>query len=555
MLVLAAIAALAQEPAKSSAQSQQNGSVSGTVKEERTGAPIADVTVSVYINSRFANGTIYMSPNTKEITTHTDAQGHYKLSDLPAGLYRVSARGKTILGPRGDKMVNLRPSQELTSIDFSFPAYGVITGKVLDQNKEPVPGASVYLISKQYSTGGVGYFLQGMSNADDQGDYSLKNVATGVPYLLMAAKRTLSLGFSEAPTDPKLRKQAFVPTYYPNVAEPEGAAPIALRAGERHEGVDIRLLRTPAYCIAGVLDGGTAQFIIAGSEFSGGMPAGGGMVTVTPGGKVGPDGKFRVCDLRRGTYRITAFVPPENPSAPLQFSTAQVTITDEDLTNLKLTPGLGLPIPGVVVWEGTPPDSPPESKVLISLRPLNRTPFQGESQNFMRASIPAEFSFPSVLIDDYSITASVSPPAPGVYVKNIFYGTASVLHAPLRAGSAVGNGEIRVVLARDGGSIAVKVADKDGNPVPHIRVAIMPEDVHSEAELPDRLVSGDTDQDGNYSYEVLAPGKYLVLATTMRIDRTVERIGKLWGARNQAKVVEVGPNASAQVTIEPARIE
>src|SRR5262249_7471899 len=162
------------------------------------------------------------------------------------------------------------------------------------------------------------------------------------PYLLMAAKQTLVLGFSEAPANPKLRKQAFVPTYYPNVAEPEGAAPIVLRAGERREGLDIRLLRAPAYCISGVLEGGTTHFSITRSEFSGGMPAGGGMVTVAPGGKVGPDGKFRVCDLRRGTYRITAFVMPDNPNAEPLFSAAQVSVTDEDVAALKLMPASGL---------------------------------------------------------------------------------------------------------------------------------------------------------------------------------------------------------------------
>ena len=84
---------------------------------------------------------------------------------------------------------------------------------------------------------------------------------------------------------------------------------------------------------------------------------------------------------------------------------------------------------------------------------------------------------------------------------------------------------------------------------------MMPADLNSEAALADRLVSGETDQDGSYSYEVLAPGKYLVLATTMRLDRTVERIGKLWAARGQAKTVEIGPNAKAQITIEPVKID
>jgi hypothetical protein len=112
-----------------------------------------------------------------------------------------------------------------------------------------------------------------------------------------------------------------------------------------------------------------------------------------------------------------------------------------------------------------------------------------------------------------------------------------------------------VVLAHDGGSIAVRVADKDGNPVPDIHVVILPVELQSEASLPGRLVRGETDQDGNYSHGVLAPGKYLVLATAMKIDPTFDKVQRLWRARGRAKIVELGPNGNAQVTIEPVRIE
>jgi hypothetical protein len=45
------------------------------------------------------------------------------------------------------------------------------------------------------------------------------------------------------------------------------------------------------------------------------------------------------------------------------------------------------------------------------------------------------------------------------------------------------------------------------------------------------------------------------MATTMKIDRTFDKIQLLWAARGEAKIVELGPNATAQVTIEPITIE
>ena len=555
-LTLAAVAAAAQNNGQSGSQGQQNASISGAVKDEGTGTPIAGAKISVLTHVRYSNGTTYMSPEAKEIAATTDDQGQYRLSDLPPGPYRVSAHGKNILGPRGAKMVNLRSGQDLTGINFFFPVYGVITGKVLDQNKEPVPGASVYLMSKEYATGGVvQYFYKGIANTDDQGEYTLAGVEPGVPHALMAAKSMrLMAPVSDAPANLKLRKPAFVPTYYPNVEQPEGAAPMVLRAGERREGVDIRLLRAPSYCIEGSVGAGgrniTGRFMVAGSEYNASIAYGGGMATSPPGGALTSDGKLRICGLRRGDYRLIAYYSqPDSREGPSQYGTATVTIRDEDVKDVRVMPVPGLQIPGTIVWEGAPADPPLSSKVVVSLRPLSR-PNLGEQGGFVRADVPGEFLIPNVFMDEYRVSASIN--APGVYVKDIFYGASSVLDVPIRAGSAP---DLRVVLAHDGGSIAVRVADKDGNSVPDVHVAILPAELPSEAAVPGRLVSGETDQDGNYSYGALTPGKYLVLATTMKIDHTCDKIRRLWGARGQAKTVELGPNSNAQVTIEPVRIE
>jgi hypothetical protein len=555
-VTLAVLAATAQNNTPSGSQGQQKASISGIVKDEGTGAPIAGVIVSVLTSARFSNGVIYTSPETMEIKAMTDDQGHYRLSDLVPGAYRVYARGKDILGPRGEKMVNLRSGQDLTALNFFFPAYGIITGKVLDQNKEPVPGASVYLMSKEYGVGGVvRYFYTRGTNTDDQGEYTLSGVEPGFPSFLMAAKpMEFPAAVSDAPVNPKLRKPAFMPTFYPNVEQPEGAAPIILRSGERRESVDIRLLRAPSYCIEGSVGAGSGntvgRFMVAGPEYNSGIASGGGLATAPPGGSLESDGKLRVCGLRRGNYRLIAyFSQPQSREGPSQYGTAAVTIIDEDVKDVRVMPGPGLQVPGSVVWEGSPADPPLSSKVTVLLQPLNR-PNLGERGGFVRTNVPGEFIIPNVFMDDYRVSANVN--APNVYVKDIFYGPSSVLDVPIRAGSAP---DLRVVLAHDGGSIAVRVSDKDGNSVPDIHVAILPAGLQSETALPGRLVSGQTDQEGNYSHGVLPPGRYLVMATTMKVDHNFDKIQRLWAARGQAKIVELGPSGNAQVTMEPMRID
>ena len=66
---------------------------------------------------------------------------------------------------------------------------------------------------------------------------------------------------------------------------------------------------------------------------------------------------------------------------------------------------------------------------------------------------------------------------------------------------------------------------------------------------------GQTNQLGQYTSHPLAPGKYYVAATEESFDATPDSIGRLWRARNRFQEVDLAPNVSAQVQLEPVKIE
>jgi hypothetical protein len=142
-----------------------------------------------------------------------------------------------------------------------------------------------------------------------------------------------------------------------------------------------------------------------------------------------------------------------------------------------------------------------------------------------------------------------------LYVKDITYAGASILRSPLRAGSAIGNATLRITLARDGGTINAKVADKESNPVPDSYVLIMPAEATTEAALAAALITGQTDQKGIHTTNALAPGKYLVLASTTPTDMSPECIGKLFQTRTRAQEITLAPNANLTVTLAPTAVE
>jgi hypothetical protein len=460
-------------------------------------------------------------------------------------------------GLRKLKVVTLVAGQQLDTVDFYLRAHGEISGKVLDENKEPISGMAVFLIAREYANGALRHVFAGMAQTDDRGEYRLQSVQPGRGYLILAEKRRQRIdAISDVPSDLKSRKTVPSPTYYPGALSIEGAQAIVLRAGERRQGVDIQQLRTTSYCLEGVLEAEGQHtallFSIRELEPSNGASGNGAMFVSSPHGVSGPDGKIRICDLHSGDYQVTAGQSPKDAGPPPFFGTASVTIIDRDVRNVKIEARARLSIPGEAVWYGTPPENPLESKISLWLRPITRAPWQGESAD-TETSIPGGFSFPGLLMDDYYIKVGHVPE--GTYLKDVTYGGISILNEPFRPGSAMGNATLRLIVARDGGTMSTKVTDKDGNPVADCQVLMIPREASSESSVADTLLLGQTDQNGAYSSAMLAPGKYFVLATSVPVDKTPESIQRVTRVRSRAQEIEIGQNSTVSVPLAPMVID
>src|SRR5262249_10851980 len=156
------------------------------------------------------------------------------------------------------------------------------------------------------------------------------------------------------PLDPKARRPSLVPTFYPNSRDMEGASPVVLRAGEKREGVNIRMTKQPGFCIEGtarsLVGSGRLNFAIGPAQPSFGAGPNGGIVGLNPGGVVGPDGRFRICDLPAGVYRLEA-MQLTNPgsSAKGAYGVQTIAISNRDLDGIQLTAFEGQPVSGEVV--------------------------------------------------------------------------------------------------------------------------------------------------------------------------------------------------------------
>ena len=440
----------------------------------------------------------------------------------------------------------------------------------MDENKEAVPGITVFLISREYHSGVVGHYFKTLAKTDDRGEYTLTRVDPEHPYLVMVEKREQRLpAHSEAPLDPKLRRRVAMRTFYPNSTVMEGAAPITITSGEHRDHVDIAVKKSPNYCVEATLTGpmgpAALDFNIEVTQPAFGSSSTGGMFGVTPGGKSGPDGKVRICDLSPGTYRISVVERSVSagPQAALgNHAIVPVTISDRDPGKVEIVLSSGPKLEGEVVWDGAAPEAPaapadPDKpitppRVSLSLSPLMRSPLPGENGMGARPDIPGTFQFTGLTAGDYALRSFVN--RGGLYIKDITLGGNSVMYQPLHVGEALGGG-LRVAVARDGATISARVTNKDGLPVSDMRVWVVPANVASEGQLQMAMFGGETDQTGVFLSHTVAPGKYYVVATADAFDATPESIGRLWRARTRFQEVEAAANGTAQVSLVPVKVE
>jgi hypothetical protein len=536
----------AQDPSILSA-STPSGSISGSIVYSPTGAPGPDADVS----ARAAG---------VRVEAKTDAQGHYVLKGIRPGVVTVSA---SMDQPQGfplhaSRRVQLSQAQDLASVDMKLAIPPQIKGRVIDQNKEPVPDMEVMLVAREYSHGALRYIFTGATQSDDQGNFTLSRFEPGRAFIVLARPRPAHASpVSDLPTNPAMRKRLPAPTFYPGAISVEGAQAVTLGDGEIREGLDIPVIRAPSLCIEGHTLAGRApaalNFDISTETPAFGQSGNGGMYgTGMFYGKTGPGGVIRACGLTPGTWAIHVDQPGAGfRDPPAFFGTATFTLTDSDLHDVVIAASPRVNLPVEVTLDGpapaaTPNNPKPIPDLIVLLQSLVYAQHTGDSGN-NKVSVPGSLSLEGLLADNYSLT--IRGLAPGMYIESATYGNADVLRHTIPLGSSADNTPLRIVIGENGGRIQVAATDKDSNPTDNTFITVFPADAITEADVAVTYTAGTTDQTGTWKSGVIAPGTYYVIATPTPSDRSPEAIGKLLRARTRADPVVVTPGGTANAAV------
>lgn len=542
-----AIGAMAQTPPSEPAA----GSLSGVVREAGARVPLEGVRV-------WAGGS----------DATTGSQGQFTIPKLEAGRHWVSVYDKA-RAASGGVYVLINPGENLTGVEVYLKTGGSISGRAVDEERHAVSGATVVLLEAVFEFGRPAYRPELTAQTDRHGNYRLAPVPAERAFLILAKKPLQPIAPDDSmPADPEKRPRLPMPAFYPGSPDLDGAQSVTLASSEDRRGVDIQMTSAPLYCIGGEIlardgtaVGGAVGAAVPEVNIAEQMP----LVSQSSFKPVSvhvSENKFRACGFHPGEYRIAAANSAANREVPRSqrwSASASAIVTAADPQDVQLSPAPAVTVSGDAVWDSEPIGKPAEVRIRIGLSKSRNVTYadEAESPGLMRAGfsygdrvkVPGQFTLESTPVDDYTLDLREIPD--GCYVKDATFDGAAVLHEPVHLTQSAG-GRLHIVLACDAGSLTARVTDRDGNPVSHVHLYVMPEEAPSAAALHEVLKLADVENGWSEAVKLLPPGKYLALACDLEMDGTAEPVLKLWRARSKATEVEIGAGATVQLTLQIA---
>jgi hypothetical protein len=513
-------------PAAAPGSSQKSARVEGTIFS-LNGEVVRKATV------RLQGGAIQPGQLPVNYSESTDSGGKFSFEEIPPGRYTLSAEKAGFVtaryGARSNSsagtQLNLAAGTELKDLTIKMTPQGVIAGRILDQDGDPVVSSQVQVMRYSYVRGRKQLQPTGAATTNDLGEYRIINLAPG-HYYINASERRIFTQAQERPGHPGRTQEGSITTYYPNGADAGSAAPVEVVAGGEMRGIDIRLIQAKVYTVSGkavVASGPPPQAIISfiRKEDNGNLPA------FLNGGtsQLRPDGSFEFHNITPGPYvlQFLQAVGPNNGQPQNLTGRVEVTVGDANIEGLVLPLGPGPEITGTVrVEDGDiatllkPAQNAATRNVAgtLGIAQPGRLAFsliaaEGGPGGSSTAQVKEDgtFQFNALGANKYQLNAGGLPQ--GTYLKSVRFAGQDVTRALIDTTSGTG-GSLELILSSKAGDLAGSVQSEKGESQAGATVALWP-------KLPDASVTGGirlnrTDQNGSFRFPSLAPGDYYIAA-------------------------------------------
>jgi hypothetical protein len=495
-------------------------------------------------------------------TAATDAEGRFKFEKVPPGSYIVyiSRDGYVPVEakPRG-MMITVVEGQNLSHLTYKMATAGLIAGKIVDADGDPMSALAVQAIPKGQGHSGVGgalttYLsmagaagkLPGTATTNDLGEYRIAGLRAG-QYLVIARPR----GYMAPPPTPANKAHSgerllYAPTYYPGVLEAKQASSLQVVSG----GVvtaDFTLLVHHAYRVSGIV--------------SGLVEPKGHILLMSNNGRplqqpLGEGGKFEFPNLEPGTYFAQVLVLSEGAQqvgGGMMTVPTPIVVSGSDLTDLVLQPFAPGKVRGKFRAESA--DNVDWKAITVSLmrvaeageNPTETGIFNLSQQGGSGAvNEDGTFEINDVAPGNYQVAVyAPSEKYRDWYLKSLFFAGREVADTGF---AASGETSLDVLVSAKGASIEGKVMDSTGKAAAGVFVVTLPSS--GKLARPDSYQMGKTDANGSFLLQGLNPGEFVIVALeTFQGDARSADFYQNYGSRGMNVSLAEGEKKTVTLTL------
>ena len=488
-------------------QAAKAGSLAGTLTKSGSGEPIRNAEISLARAdtgvTKLVDPTDDSAPQSQAITVVTDASGRFRFPSLVPGDYMLSVRKNGFHGFRGPNSrswqdflsVTIAPGQAVTDYALQMQPGAVITGKVLDEDGEPMAYVQISALKWVYANHRRQLRPIGSAATDDEGSYRIFSLEPG-RYVIRA----------NVAAEGGQAKTHYAAAYFPDAAAPTEANPIALRSGDQAQ-ADFRLTRVRAVRVSGHLTGnngsGQIQIYLRNSQDESAIGS-------RSGATVDAQGRFTLEGILPGDYTLGAieFRPdgalPQHAQMPLHVDgsgdIANVSLPMEDTGAAMLM--------GTLRVDGANLGHPRLDSLRIGLLPAEDTISDGsETGNYSAIGRDGALRIDKISPGKYVVSLTADGSGwEDFYTKHVEIANRDVTDSVISFNASRGVVPINIVVGIDGATVDGSVVDENGKPVANVTVIGVPDpSLRTQFDLYQR---GESDANGHFTLRGIKPGSY-----------------------------------------------
>jgi hypothetical protein len=454
----------------------------------------------------------------------SDTEGKFSFQGIEPGRYTLTAQHagystKTYLAPGGGATANvltLTAGQHLTDLSIELADQTVLSGKVTDDQDNPMSGVTVRPMHAVLLNGRMRIATAGAGvRTGSNGEFRL-TVATGRWYLSFSISRPAAPARARPnaapPGTPAEPERDYVTTYYPGVTELASAQGIDAAVGQQLSGLDTRLRKTLVYHVRGKIAGtlppdtsARGPLRIFASQEAGDSNVG----AFDEGQAAQPDGAFDIAGLTPAAWTLTVVRQTERRES---LGRQIVQVGNQNVEDVVIAVQPPTDVRGSV---RAVPQQPPG----FNPSPQTTTPLQVRLNpldpllNSAAAPVQNDGAFTLKNVEAGTYRVELFPP-PGGYVKSVVFAGQECIDSGIDL--VIGaRSALQIVLSMTAGQIVGAVTDPDQGPPSVSYVTIVPEGPppsSSAVYRPELHRTVQTDPSGQFAVNSVVPGTYRVYA-------------------------------------------